>query len=158
MEKKRRGPKPTGRTVRQFSVALRPDDQAVLLRLALEQTILLAHGDPEQVWGLAARGIRPSVSFALRYLVDEHRKVRIKRAAERWAERHPGQPVPSDEELLRPDFVFGSPGGPGSLGGILARLEPHEIVDGTLQRRDDYELRTVEGGAQRPAKKGRTKR
>ena len=101
--------RPAGRTVKQVSVALRPGDQELLARLALE-LVLQEQGNPDTVAGR----LRPSVSFALRHLIDAERRRRAERAAKKWKVEHPRKPVPEIDELLQSDYVFGAPDGSAS--------------------------------------------
>jgi len=116
-------------------VALRLADQTILQRLSLERFILARGGDPEEMFrAVFGRGDRPSVSSAIRVLIDGERERRAREVLKTWKKMHSKKPAPSAEELLRDDFVFGI-GGPTEAGEVLANLEPHEVVDGTLKRR-----------------------
>ena len=113
------GPDPTGKRVRPVSVALRSEDVLALRLLAFEQhsqatgAALGAAGDDAASFK-APPG--PSVSAAIRYLIDQERERRIKywREMTRRGE-HPAMPDVkgkaadslSDEEVLEGDIVFG---------------------------------------------------
>lgn len=158
MAGKRPGPDPTGKMVRQASVALRDGDQDALQRLAAERLILEVGGDPKMLWEVVARGNRPSASAGIRRLIDDEHSRRVEASKRRWRESHPSEPLPKDAQLLRDDYVFGSPGGPKVPNEFLYRLEPYAIVDGTLQRAHTHELGLVDGALMPvPRNKGKRK-
>lgn len=156
-DKKRRkpGPPATGKTVKPIGVALRDGDADILQRLAAERLIIEAGGDYEKV---IASGQRSSASAGIRHLIDKEYALRIAKARKRWGAAHPGEPAPHPARLLVDDYLFGAPPGP-KMTTLVLRLEPYEIVDDTLQRAHDHELRDEGGGLKPyPKKKGKPPR
>jgi hypothetical protein len=107
--KKRPGPAPTGKRVEKVSVALRPEDVEVLKMLSLERFFVTTGklGPVEAHRMIFEGGERPSVSAAIRYLIDAERERRGSRILAAWKKEHPKKPAPSVDELLGGDFVFG---------------------------------------------------
>ncbi len=105
------GPAPTGRKVKKVSVALRPEDVNVLQRLSLE--IFSRQLAQAGAAGVARRmvfdwGERPSVSAAIRYLIDAERTRRLMFAVEAHGGMPPDKrpPLPPIANLLDSDAVF----------------------------------------------------
>jgi hypothetical protein len=126
------GPASTGRKVKKVSVALRPEDVKVLQRLSLEvfSRQMAKAGAAGEAHRILERGERPSVSAAIRFLIDAERARRAFFAHGVWKSLpHQMRPMlPLPENLLDFDFVFGASRPPATeLEEVFAEAYRKEI-------------------------------
>jgi hypothetical protein len=111
------GPAPTGKKVKKVSVALRPSDIEWLRRIAAEQFVAAqAPGLDGFARLLFEHAERPSVSGAIRYLIDSERTRRAAIAETAWRYITKAE-EPDSAHMMEFDFVFGN------------RREPQAAVD-----------------------------
>jgi hypothetical protein len=132
------GPAPRADRLKKVGVALRSTDQEILRRLSLEGFIHDAAAGANRAAmyeRLFERGERPSVSSAIRYLIDSERGRRTAIANEAWKAVTRAAPPPA-AHLIQFDLVFGdSQASPkGSVEAAFAREYAEQLL---LQQRID---------------------